>query len=291
MQRANIPTINLSQSKDRQISVLGLGTWELVGDDCYQSVQQALDIGYQHIDTAQAYGNHQVIGRALKEYPLYRGQAIPENQKGIYRENLFITSKLWIDSFNSQQVLDSGQKALDEIGLEYLDLYLLHWPNRSVPIEETLEAMQHLQRQNKIKSIGVSNFTIHHLQDALKTGVEIVMNQVEYHPSLQQKELLDFCRDHGIALTAYSPLGRGEDLQIPEIQQIAQKHQVSPARVIISWLISQNIIVIPKASKKEHLQDSFEAINLYLDKEELEVINGLGRGNRIVSPSFADFDY
>jgi diketogulonate reductase-like aldo/keto reductase len=291
MINSKIPTISLNKEKDIQMPIIGLGTWQLTGDDCYQSVQYALDVGYRHIDTAAAYNNHQIIAKALQEYPIFNKEPIPEGQKGIYREDLFITSKLWLDSFQYQEVLNAGQKALDELGLEYLDLYLLHWPNRTVPINETLEAMQLLKEQGKIESIGVSNFTIRHLEEALKTGVDISVNQVEYHPSLQQKELKDFCNSKNIVLEAYSPLGRGEDFNIPQVQEISHKYGVTSAQVIISWILSKGIPVIPKASKDKHIEDSFKSLDLYLEKEDLEMLDKLDSGNRLVNPSFADFDY
>lgn len=285
------PTVTLTHSHDRPLPALGFGTWQLTGDDCYRSVQQALDVGYEHIDTAEIYGNQKEIGRALKEYPLYDGETIPENQKGVYRENLFVNSKVWVENFSHQQVLDACQRTLDDLGLDYLDSYLLHWPNKSVPIEETLEAMQHLKRQNKIKTIGVSNFTVKHLQDALKTGVEIAINQIEYHPSFQQRDVKDFCDDHGIVVTAYSPLGRGGDLKLPEVQDIAQKHQATPAQVVLSWILSQGMVTIPKSGKPEHIAESFQALQVDLNQEEIDTITGLERNNRLVKPDHPLIDY
>ncbi len=260
------------------IPILGLGTWKLKNKDAEESINHALDLGYNHIDTAKAYGNHETIGRTIKNY-------------GIDRNKLFITSKLWLTDYKKQDALDAGKKTLEELKMDYLDLYLIHWPDRSIPFQETLEAMQELKEKNMIKAIGVSNFTINHLKDALKTGIEITNNQVEFHPSLNQKKLKEFCEEKGIIITAYSPLGRGEDLEITQVKDIAQKYKKSEAQVLINWLIQQKIIAIPKASKLNHIEDNLKSLEWKLNQEDMEILNNLNSNNRTVKPSFQDFDY
>ncbi len=271
-----IPTFKLND--DVAIPVLGLGTWQLKGKDAEESISHALDLGYRHIDTADAYKNHQTIGKALQDY-------------GIDRSELHLTSKLWITDFKKQDALDAGHRVLDELQTNYLDLYLMHWPNKQVPVRETLEAMQELKDEGVIKAIGVSNFTVHHLQDALETGVEITNNQVEFHPSLNQKELKDFCDEKGIVITGYSPLGRGEDLRLTMVKEVAKKHERSEAQVLINWLIQQGIVAIPKASSLEHVADNWKSLEWELSTDDLEKLSQLNSDNRTVKPDFHEFDY
>jgi diketogulonate reductase-like aldo/keto reductase len=270
------PTLKLND--DVAIPVLGLGTWQLKGQDAEKSIKRALDLGYRHIDTADAYGNHKTIGKALQDY-------------GIDRSELHVTSKLWITDFKKQAAIDAGHRVLEELQMDYLDLYLMHWPKRDVPMEETLEAMQELKDEGLIRAIGVSNFTIHHLEDALKVGVEITNNQVEFHPSLYQKELKSFCDEKGIVITGYSPLARGEDLKLPVVKEVAQKHNRSEAQVLINWLIQQGIVAIPKASSLEHVEDNLKSLEWELAEEDIEKLNQLNSDNRTVKPDFHEFDY
>jgi len=270
-------TLNLNENTT--IPILGLGTWKLTGTECVEMVSKALEIGYRHIDTADAYGNHREISRAIKE------SRVP-------REELFITSKLWRTNMHARDVIEAGKRTLDELGIEYLDLFLIHWPNRSVPIAETLEAMNTLKEEGLVKALGVSNFTINHLKDAFETEVEITNNQIEFHPSLNQRELKDFCDSNGITVTGYSPFARGEDLDIPQLQEITESHETTVPQVILSWLMQKNIIAIPKASSEKHLQDNFASLKWELSPEELATIDAINHEpNRTVSPLWADFEY
>ncbi|MGI5827435.1 MAG: aldo/keto reductase [Patescibacteria group bacterium] len=269
----------LKLNENTSIPILGLGTWELTGSECTEIVEKALEIGYRHIDTADAYGNHQEIAKALKE------SKVP-------RKELFITTKLWRTNMHARNAIEAGKRALEELEADYIDLYLIHWPNRSVPITETLEAMNTLKEEGLVKAIGVSNFTINHLKDALETGIEITNNQIEFHPSLNQRELKDFCDSKGITITGYSPFARGEDLDLPVIQEIAQKHNRSVAQVILNWLMQKNIIAIPKASSEKHLKDNFASLKWKLSKEDLKRIDTVNHEpNRTVTPPWADFGY
>ena len=262
---------------NHNIPLLGLGTWELLGQKCYDAVTIALEAGYKHIDTAQIYGNHREVGQAIKD-------------SSISRENIFITSKLWLNDVEADKVLPAIQRALEELQLDYLDLFLIHWPSNT-PISETLGEMQKAKEQGLIKNLGVSNFTINHLKDAQATGIDFINNQVELHPTLSQPELQDFCSQNNISLTAYSPLGRGKDLDIPIIRQIAQYHGTTPAQIIIRWLTSKGIITIPKATSREHIEGNLQALQLDLNSEEMEQIDNLNNNHRIVNPSFGQFDY
>lgn len=255
-----------------EIPALGLGTWRLSGSGCEKAMEIALETGYRHIDTAEIYGNHKEIGRSLE-----RSQ--------IKRKDVFITSKVPQSKLWRQDTIDSCKRALDELRTDYLDLFLVHWPNRTIPIEETLEAMEELKGDGLIKSYGISNFTIEDIKN-IPERFTPVTNQVEFHPSLNQKELKDYCDKKDILITAYSPLAKGEDFGIKEVRDIAQKHNATEAQVIIAWLIAKNIIAIPKAQDKEHIKENFGALRLDLDKEDMKLMEGLDKDNRIVNPGF-----
>jgi 2,5-diketo-D-gluconate reductase B len=260
------------------IPVLGFGTWQLQGQTCYQAVRTALEIGYRHLDTARAYENHQMVGRAMAD-------------SGLPRKDIFLTSKVWLTDLHKKDLIAACHQALKELKTDYLDLYLIHWPNREIPIKESLEAMNQLKDEGLIKAIGVSNFTIHHLEDALKIGIEITNNQVEFHPSFNQKKLKDFCDRHHLSLTAYSPIGRGEDLKLAVIKRLADKYKRPPSQVILNWLIQKNIIAIPKATSREHIEDNFKTLEWQLDPKDVELIDNIGTNNRLIRPDFADFEY
>ena len=260
------------------IPMLGFGTWKLTGEDCLKSVQLTLQAGYRHIDTADKYGNHTEVGKAIL-------------QSDISRNEIFLTTKIWRTDLAKDAVPLACERFLQELQTDYIDLLLIHWPNKDIPIGETLEAMNKLREAGKIRTIGVSNFTKHHLKDALAAGVEITNNQVEIHPSFNQEEMRAFCQEKGISVTAYSPLGRGQDIALPAIQDIAQKHQTTPAQVILAWLLHRNIIAIPKSEKQDEIESNLKAPELVLTKEDVEVINSVPQGPRIVNPDFAEWDY
>jgi diketogulonate reductase-like aldo/keto reductase len=260
------------------IPVLGFGTWKLTGKICEKSVEVALQSGYRHIDTADRYGNHKDIAKVLKSC-------------GLKREELFITSKLWLTDLHYKDAIDAGKKILDELGIEYLDLFLIHWPDRTVPIDETLEAINDLKEADLVNTLGVSNFTINHLKDALKTGVEITNNQVEFHPTLNQKELKQFCDENNIVITAYSPLAFGQELELESIKKLAQKYEVSAAQVILNWIISKNIVTLTKSSNPDHIKDNFKTLSWNLSEEDILEIDKLNTKNRVLLPEFHDFNY
>ncbi len=262
------------------IPLLGLGTWQLFGKECERAVKEAFEMGYHHIDTAELYENQKAIGKALQ---------------GIDRSKIFITSKYSLDSVREGHVLQDVEKlcdkALSELQTDYLDLYLLHWPDRTKPISESYTAMHELVRKRKVKHIGVSNFTIHHLQDLLKLGVPIAANQVEFHPYLYQKELWDFCELHNIMLISYRSLGKGALLEDSKLKEIANQYQKTVAQVILRWLIQKNIPVIPKASSRLHLRENLEILTFSLDEKDSMAIDVLHRNKRYCGESDPEFTY
>src|SRR3989344_6841658 len=228
------------------IPMLGFGTWQLTGEDCARSVRHALQTGYRHIDTADKYGNHVEVGKAIL-------------QSNVSRNEIHLTTKVWRTDLAKDMVPASCDRFLKEHKTDYIDLLLIHWPNKDIPITETLEAMNKLKEVGKVKALGVSNFTRHHLEDALATGIEITNNQIEVHPSFSQERMKAFCDEKGITVTAYSPLGRGQDIALPVIQEIAQRHSATPAQVILAWLLGRGIIAIPKSDKQEEIESNFKA--------------------------------
>jgi len=270
--KLKIPEIRLNDGNS--MPALGLGTWQLKGERCKLAVRAALKLGYTLIDTAEMYWNQGDIRKAIQ---------------GLERKKLFITSKAWMANLRRSKLLNACRKTLKSLGTGYLDLYLIHWPSKSVPISETLRAMDELKKQGKIRSIGVSNFTIQHLEEALETGVRFSNNQVEFHPGLYQKELLDFCRKKKISVTAYSPLARGDVCQEPTIQEIARGYGKTEAQVSLRWLLQKGAAVIPKAGSPQHLKDNMGVFGWKLKKQDEKALDDLGNGNRKVNPFFADF--
>jgi len=269
-----IPLIELKNGI--KIPQLGFGTWELTGEECKTALTNALDLGYTHIDTADFYGNHHVISQVIKNYD---------------RSKLFITTKVWRDYLRYDDVLEACDRFLKELQTDYIDLLLIHWPNKNIPISETLKAMELLYTERKIRSVGVSNFTVNHLKDALKvTNIPITINQVEFHPMLYQKKLLKFCIDNKIKLTAYSPLGRGKVFDNLIIQKIADKYNKTPAQISLRWMIQKGIIVIPKASTFKHIKQNMEIFDFKIEKEDRLELNNLEQ-KRLIDPGISEFDY
>jgi diketogulonate reductase-like aldo/keto reductase len=263
-------TKNLSGKSE--MPALGLGTWQLTGDECVKSVKNAIQLGYRHIDTAEKYHNEARIGEAIK---------------GFQREKLFITSKVSAENLRHDDIIKSCGGSLERLGTDYLDLFLIHWPSRSIPIEESLEAFKELQDSEKIRSAGVSNFFIHHLEHALPAaadiGLSLSVNQVEFHPLLFDKKLLNYCKKKGIILTAYSPLAREKALEDPLIKEIAEKYGKTPAQVVLNWELGKDVIVIPKAASPAHQEENMKIFDFKLDDKDDRRIDAIGEFERLVS--------
>jgi 2,5-diketo-D-gluconate reductase B len=204
---------------------------------------------------------------------------------------LFITTKTPQPDLSKETILANGPRYLEELDIPYIDLLLIHWPNREYPIKESLEAMQELKEKDIIRAFGVSNFTIHHMQDCLDAGFEIVNNQVELRPSFNQKELRDWTKEHNITVTSYSTIKGGMDFDEPVIQEMKKKYGKSEAQIILNWAISQDIIVIPRSTKAERIKDNFEAGNWEMDPADVEKINAMPQKGRQTNNEWSDFDY
>ena len=270
-----IPTHKLSNGMS--IPMIGIGTWELTGNQCTESIKIALALGYRHIDTAEMYTNEEQIGKAIAGFP---------------RDQLFITSKVWPGNASYAGMMKACDKSLEKLGTNYLDLYLLHWPKKELDLKEAFRGFADLIKQGKIRAMGVSNFTITQLKDAIalagEAGIQIVTNQVEFHPMLHQKELLDFCKANKIAVTAYSPLARGMVLKNNVITNVAAKYSKTAAQVSLAWLVQKDIIVIPKASSESHMAQNLELP--HLEQADMKRIDEITDRQRMVNPAWAVWD-
>lgn len=261
-----------------EMPVLGLGVYKVEeGTQIEETIHSALDYGYRLIDTASFYQNEEGVGRAI-------------GNSSIPREELFITTKVW----NSEQGYDNTLRAFDEsmerLGLEYLDLYLVHWPVKGMYLQ-TWRALEKLYKEGRVKAIGVSNFKIHHLQDLLSHCVERpVINQVELHPLLAQTELRNFCRQNDIKVEAWSPLSRGRFLDEPVLGSISDRHGKTPAQVILRWHLQHEIIPIPKSVTPSRLKENAEVFDFKLSQQEMAEIDGLNKDQRFgADPDHIDF--
>lgn len=268
------------EAKNITIPALGLGTFQLSNDDAYRMVRAALSAGYTHIDTAQNYFNEEGVGKAIKD-------------SGLNRSDVFLTTKVWRDKLSSTDFIPSVKESLRKLQTDHVDLLLIHWPNDAIPLDESIEQLIKVQEKGYTKHIGVSNFPIRLVQKTLELGANIVTNQVEYHPLIDQKKLYDYLRSEGIALTAYSPIAQGEVIGNPTLKAIADKHGKNEVQVTLRWLIQQDgVIAIPRSSKEKNMESNLQLFDFKLDTEDLEQINKLHKQNkRVVNPSFApDWD-
>ncbi|MGE6572676.1 MULTISPECIES: aldo/keto reductase [Psychrobacter] len=273
-------TYNIRTAGQANIPVLGLGTWQSTGQDCVDVVKKALEMGYEHIDTAQAYDNEKEVGQGIK-------------QSGVSRDKFFLTTKIFPDDmkFQPEKLAAAAKRSLENLDTDYVDLLLLHWPDDRVPLSETMPALCELQKQGLTRHIGVSNFNIANIIEAKKhADVPIVVNQVEFHPFIKQNTLQTFLNNHHILLEAYSPLARGDVFDNDIIKEIADKHKVTPAQISLAWILSdKHRVAIPKTSNPDHLQGNLDAVNVELSAEELDKIGGLARsdGRKIEHPDYS----
>ena len=273
-------TYNIRTAGQANIPVLGLGTWQSTGQDCIDVVSQGLKMGYEHIDTAQAYDNEKEVGKGIK-------------QSGVARDKFFLTTKIFPDDmkFEPEKLIAAAKRSLENLDTDYVDLLLLHWPDDRVPLSETIPALCELQKQGLTRNIGVSNFNIANIIEAKRyADVPIAVNQVEFHPFIKQNTLQTFLNNHHILLEAYSPLARGDVFDNKIIKDIADKHGITPAQVSLAWILSdKQRIAIPKTSNPEHLQGNLDAVKVTLNADELEKIGSLARsdGRKIKHPDYS----
>ena len=247
---------------------LGLGVYQSSpGQVTQKAVEYALKIGYRHIDTARIYNNESDVGSALRN-------------SGIRREDVFITTKLWNSDQGYETALKACDASLKRLGLKYLDLYLIHWPVQETR-DESWKALAQLLKEGKTRAIGVSNYTVRHLTELLEQSDTVpLVNQVEFSPFLYQKQLLDYCEKNKIQLEAYSPLTQGEKLNHPKIQQIAKKHNKTPAQVLIRWSLQHNLITIPKSVREERIKENSQVFDYNLTNEDMRILDSLDENFR-----------
>lgn len=246
----------------------GLGVYKMEdGQSVVQSVKAALKHGYRLIDTASYYQNEEGVGQAVKE-------------SGVPREEIFVTSKVWNDQQGYENTLKAFDESLEKLGLEYLDLYLVHWPVTG-KFKDTYRALEKIYEDGKVRAIGVSNFQVHHLEDLLKDcKVKPVINQVEYHPHLIQEEVKSFCERENIQLEAWAPLKRGGVFEEPIVQELSEKYRKTPAQIILRWDIQHHVVTIPKSVKEERIIENAHIFDFTLTKEEMNQIDSLNRNER-----------
>lgn len=259
---------------------LGLGVYKTQdGEEVEQAVKAAVEAGYRSIDTASLYHNERGVGKAIQACD-------------IPREDLFITTKIWNSNQGYDSTLYAFEESLKKLGLEYLDLYLIHWPVKE-KYKETWRAMEKLYKDGLVRAIGVSNFHVHHLEDLLTSAHIIPMvNQVEFHPRLTQKTLLIFCKEKGIQLEAWSPLMRGRLLDEPMLNNIARKHGKTPVQVILRWDLQHEVVTIPKSVHAERIVANADIFDFTLSDEEMRQIDALNRNERSgQDPDHFHFDF
>jgi len=256
--------------------MLGLGTWQ--NDDpeaCATAVATALEAGYRHIDTAQAYGNEEHVGRGI-------------DRADVDREDVFLATKVWIDKLAYDDVLASTEESLRKLGVDAVDLLYVHWPAGEYDPEGTLRAFDELVDAGAVDRVGVSNFEPQQVDEAIdRADAPIVANQVELHPLLPQDELRAHCADRGVEVVAYSPLARGAVFDVPELTEIAEARGVSEAQVSLAWLREKGVTAIPKATSETHIRDNLASLELDLDAEDIAAIDAIDRTDRRVDPGFA----
>jgi 2,5-diketo-D-gluconate reductase B len=242
-----------------RVPAVGLGTWQLTGTECYETVSTALDLGYRHVDTAQLYENEREVGRAIAD-------------ADVDRDDVFVTTKVSPRNAGHDALIDSTAASLERLGVEYVDLLLLHWPNPLVSVESTMGAMDHLVDRGKVAHVGVSNFPrvlLDRARDA--ADAPIITNQVQFHPYKPQRGMLSHCQDEGLVLTAYSPLARGTALDDDTVQRLAVEYDRTPAQIVLRWATQHhNVAVIPKTTDPEHLKQNLALFDFKLTGPEVE---------------------
>ena len=254
---------------------VGLGTWDLDDQQATESVRAALDAGYTHIDTAEGYFNEGAIGEALAEYD---------------RDDVFLTSKVLPKHLSYESLVESCKASLDRLDTDYLDLYLVHWPNPAISLRETLSAMAHLHEENLVRNVGVSNFSAYQLSAAHHVSdVPIAVNQIEYHPWYTQDDVLEYCHKTETVVEAAAPLGRTDVLGDETVQAVAEKYEKTPAQVVLRWAVENGVVVLPKSTSADHIRSNAALFDWELDDEDRERIDAIEREEAVYTPTAKDW--
>ena len=256
-----------------RVPSIGLGTWQITGGECVDAVRDAIEIGYRHIDTARVYDNEREVGRGIAD-------------SGVPREDVFLTTKIWIDEFEPARLTAAAEDSLSNLAVDYVDLLLLHWPSESVPVERSLDAMSSLRDAGKIRQFGVSNFPPSRLRAALEHA-RVFTNQVEFHPFLGQDPLIEIAEGNDMLVTAYAPLAHGKVPRDPTLREIGDAHGKTAGQVALRYLLDKpRTCVIPKASSHERRAENFDVFDFELSGDERAQIDALPKDRRDFSPSF-----
>jgi len=268
--------MNVIDANGAKIPAIGLGTWELRGRTCARLVEQALRLGYRHIDTAQVYENEREVGEGLRA-------------SGIKRDELFVTTKVWTTHFAPNDLERSTKESLSKLHLSAVDLLLLHWPNPRVPLQETLGALAHVKQIGLTRHIGVSNFTVALIEQAVAACPEpLVCDQVEFHPYLDQTKVREACVRNGMAVVAYSPVAKGRIKNDAALARIGQAYGKTAAQVCLRWLVQQNVAAIPRTSRIERLSENIDIFDFVLSDQEMAQLSAMGSANgRLTNFGFA----
>ncbi|WP_454713759.1 aldo/keto reductase [Caulobacter segnis] len=253
------------RSGDVLMPALGFGTWQLENGTAVPLVEKALEVGYRHIDTAQIYGNERDVGAGIRN-------------SGVKRDDIFLTTKVWIDQFADGDLQRSAEKSLEKLGLDHVDLLLLHWPKPEVPLAETLKALNEVRSRGLTRAIGLSNFPSALLEEASKLSeAPIATDQVEFHPYLSLKTLKAKADELGTSITAWSPLAQGKIATDPVLVEIGKAHGKTPGQVTLRWIIQQGIIAIPRTKNPARIEENFDILDFELSADEMTQIHGLAR--------------
>ncbi|WOH78774.1 aldo/keto reductase [Bradyrhizobium sp. BEA-2-5] len=259
--------MNVVEGNGARIPAIGLGTWELSGRPAARVVEQALRLGYRHIDTAQVYDNEREVGDGLRA-------------SGVRRDDVFLTTKVWTNHFMAKDLERSAKESLARLRLTEVDLLLLHWPNSHVPLAETLGALSHARQMGLTRHIGVSNFTVALIEQAVAACPEpLACDQVEYHPYLHQADVIEACRRHGMAFVAYSPIAKGRVKGDRALARIGDRYRKSAAQVCLRWLVQQNVAAIPRTSRVERLSENIDIFDFELSEDDMREISAIGRAD------------
>lgn len=246
---------------NQSVPAIGLGTYKLTGPTAIDIISEAIQIGYRHLDTAQLYDNEKEVGIAVRD-------------SGIARKDFFITTKVWPSNLGAERFLPSVEESLSKLKMDYVDLLLIHWPHQEFHVEDYINILMQAQQKGFAKTIGVSNFNIAQLKQAKKTGAEIVTNQIEFHPWINQTKLYNWMLENQIALTAYCPLGQGKWMTYKKLEALAAQYARTPAQIILCWMMQkESILAIPKSSNIHRLKDNISIFDFELTAEEMEMID------------------
>ena len=270
------PAVASVEAQGARIPLLGLGTWELRGRACTRVVEQAFRLGYRHVDTAEIYENEREVGEGLRA-------------SGVKRGEVFITTKIWPTHYAPRELERAARDCLVRLRLSEVDLLLLHWPNPQIPLSETLGALCKVKRDGLARNIGLSNFTVALIEEALRaTSEPLVCDQIECHPFLDQSKVIAACRSRDMAVVAYSPIARGNARDDELLQRIGAAHKKTAAQVCLRFLVQQNIVVIPRTSKVERLSENAAIFDFVLSEDEIAQIARLARpGGRLIDWAFS----